>query len=433
MSETIRANEAAATQEQTAAEYHARQTCRSCGSANLLEIVSLGLTYLSDFPPLEAPQQGPRAPLDLVLCSACSLLQLRHTVNPDLLWRHYWYRSGINDTMRTALAGITEQAERRAPLQPGDLVLDIGCNDGTLLRTYRAAGVRRCGFEPAANLQQEAALGTTRILHDYFNAPAFQAAFGEDRARIITSISMFYDLEDPNQFVADIVRCLHPEGLWINQMNYLPAMIEQLAFDNIGHEHLEYYSLASLEPLLERHGLMVADAEQNDLNGGSLRLYIRHRASQAQPAPDAAERLKQLRASEEKMGLRDPEVYLAFARRIERATQQLGDFVRGEAARGKIIYVYGASTRGSTLLQCAGLDRRWLPAAAERTPFKWGRKTSGTWIPIISEEQARRERPDYFLVLPWFFIEEFRRRERDYLAAGGRLIVPLPELRILAD
>jgi 2-polyprenyl-3-methyl-5-hydroxy-6-metoxy-1,4-benzoquinol methylase len=415
------------------ADYTERNTCRSCQSRELAEVLSLGLTYISDFVPLSAPETGPRSPLELVICQECSLVQLRHTANPDLLWKHYWYRSGTNETMRTALAEITSRAEQRVPLQKGDLVLDIGCNDGTLLRSYRPRGLQLVGFEPANNLLPEARHQTTRIINDYFNAAAFQAELGTARARVITSISMFYDLEDPNGFVEDVLSCLAPGGLWINQMNYLPAMLEQNAFDNIGHEHLEYYSLHSLQNLMERHGLTVQDAELTGLNGGSIRLYIARRSASAAVPAGAADRVVALLAREEALHLRDLAVYRQFARRVQSTAEQLAEFVRGEAGNGKRVYVYGASTRGSTLLQYAGLDHRWIAAAAERTPFKWGKKTTGTWIPIISEEQARRENPEYFLVLPWFFVEEFRRRERTYLTAGGKFIVPLPEFGILED
>jgi len=412
-------------------EYTDRKSCRSCDSRELEDVLSLGMTYISDFIPLQAPETGPRSPLELALCQDCSLLQLRHTANPDLLWKQYWYRSGTNETMRAALAEITAQAEQRVPLQRGDLVLDIGCNDGTLLRSYRTNGLQLVGFEPAGNLLEDARVKTTHIFNDYFNAAAFQADLGTARARVITSISMFYDLEDPNAFVEDIQRCLAPDGLWINQMNYLASMLEQNAFDNIGHEHLEYYSLHSLRKLFDRHGLTVLDADLPALNGGSIRLYIGRRAAAGSVPPSAADRIARLMAQEQQLRLTELPVYREFAARVRRTTEQLTEFVKTEAGKGKKVYVYGASTRGSTLLQYAGLDRRWISAAAERTPFKWGKKTMGTWIPIISEEQARRENPEFFLVLPWFFLEEFRRRESAYLSAGGKFIVPLPQFEIL--
>jgi NDP-4-keto-2,6-dideoxyhexose 3-C-methyltransferase len=409
-----------------------RTTCRSCESPRLASVFFLGVFHISNFVDLDAPQEDIKAPLDLVLCEDCSLLQLRHSTNPELLWKHYWYRSGINNTMRQALAEITALAERVTPLSPGDLVLDIGCNDGTLLRSYRSGGIRLVGFEPADNLIAEAKVGTTRIINDFFNFEAFRAAFGNARARVITSISMFYDLEHPNTFVADIARCLDPDGVWLNQMNYLPAMLEKDVFDNIGHEHLEYYSLLSLESLLARHRLEVFDVELTNLNGGSFRVYIRHPGSRAGVLPGAEERLREVRVAEEQMGLRERAVYERFAERANAVKAQVCDFVRQELARGKTIYAYGASTRGSTLLQFFGLDSRAIQAAAERSPHKFGKKTTGTWIPIISEEEARRKKPDYFLVLPYFFFEEFRQREREYLASGGKFIVPLPEFRIIS-
>jgi NDP-4-keto-2,6-dideoxyhexose 3-C-methyltransferase len=410
-----------------------RTTCRSCLSPRLDDLLSLGQMQISDFLDANAEEKERKVPLELVLCPQCSLVQLRHTTRPDLLWKHYWYRSGINTTMRHALAEITARARAWAPLRASDIVLDIGCNDGTLLRTYPEAGIRKVGFEPAANLVEEASVGTTRILNDFFHAEGFRQAFGEERARIITSISMFYDLEDPNAFVHSAARCLRPDGLWIIQMNYLVAMMEKNAFDNIGHEHLEYYSLYSLRPLLERHGLKILDVETTDLNGGSFRIYIAHAGSELQPAAGAGQRIAAMEQEENRLGLSTPAPYLAFAARVERLKSQVAGFVKQEVAKGKTVYAYGASTRGSTLLQYFGLDRRHIRAAVERSPHKFGKKTSGTWIPILSEEQARADRPDYMLVLPYFFLDEFLEREREYLAGGGKFLVPVPEFRILPD
>jgi len=400
----------------------------------LAPILSLGNQYVSNF--VETEDDAPRIPLDLVLCDAqqggCGLLQLRHTTEASILYRNYWYQSGINQTMRTALADITAKAERLRPLKEGDITIDIGSNDGTLLRSYLTSGIRKMGFEPAANLVPSQREADTTIINDFFAARPFRDQFGEAKASIITSIAMFYDLEDPNAFVADVVASLDPEGLWIIQMSYLPLMLTQNAFDNICHEHLEYYSLHSLNVLLKRHGLRVIDVELNDVNGGSFRAYVVHdSASSVHPFPGAPERIASLEASERDMRLDSLATYAAFAERVERIKRDLVSFIRQETQRGKTVYVYGASTKGNTLLQYFGLDHALIRAAAERNPQKWGKKTVGTYIPIVSEEAARKERPDYFLVLPWHFIPEFVEREHAYLASGGAFIVPLPEFRII--
>jgi NDP-4-keto-2,6-dideoxyhexose 3-C-methyltransferase len=408
-----------------------RNTCRSCGSSNLKRVLNLGPMHISAFVDLDADEEEKIVPLDLLLCEDCSLVQLRHTTRPDLLWKHYWYRSGTNFTMRSALAEITDRVESVVRLSPKDIVIDIGCNDGTLLRSYRTKGIRLVGFEPAGNLVSDAAVGTTRIINDFFNFDAFNKAFPRESAKVITSISMFYDLEDPNTFVRDVRSCLSPNGLWIIQMNYLPAMLEINAFDNIGHEHLEYYSLLALRKLLERNGLDIIDVETTDLNGGSIRVYIRHAEANVQASAAAAERIQAIEAQEQAMALDTPTPYDAFAKRIEKIKHDVVDFVRAETAKGKRIYAYGASTRGTTLLQYFGLDRTQIIKAVERSPYKFGKKATGTWIPIISEEQAREEQPDYMLILPYFFLDEFLQREREYLVRGGRFIVPVPTMRVI--
>lgn len=403
--------------------YTTRDDCRSCGSEALTAVLSMGEQALSMFLAPDA-LPVPQAPLDLVLCDACGLLQLRHTASPELLYREYWYRSGVNQTMRDHLAEITRAAEARVELNADDVVLDIGCNDGTLLRTYRTPGVTLAGFEPARNLVSEAEQGTTQIINELFAREPYLAALGDRPARVITSIAMFYDLDDPNQFVADAQRILSPDGVWVIEMNYLRSMLEQNAFDNICHEHVAYYSLRSLEQLLQRHGLEVFDVELNELNGGSFRAYVQHPA--VRPVTD---RVSAMRATEGH--LTEWSTYERFAERVNAIRTRLHDFVRRETAQGKSVYVYGASTRGNTLLQYFGLDHTLITAAAERNPAKYGLRTPGTQIPIVAEQQARDAQPDYFLVLPWAFLPEFQQREREFLAGGGRLIVPLPEPRLI--
>jgi len=413
--------------------YTKRKTCRSCGSFKLQPVLSLGNLYVSGFvdSPAEA-EKCPRAPLELVLCPECCLLQLLHTVRPELLYRQYWYRSMVNDSMRAALADIAHSLERRAGLRKGDFVLDIGCNDGTLLRSYRTRGLRLAGFEPARNLLKEARRGATRIFNDFFRADPFLAWAGK-KAKGITSIAMFYDLENPAEFVADIARCLHPDGIWVIQMSYLPSMLKANAFDNICHEHLTYYSLGSLRDLLERFGLKIFDVELNDVNGGSFRIWVRHAGpSRAKREEAGLKRVGALERYERRSRLKEIRTYRAFASRVTALKEKTVRFIRRETELGKRVYAYGASTKGNTLLQYYGLDHTLIRAAAERSPQKWGRKTIGTWIPIISEERMRQEAPDYLLILPWHFLREFTRRESDYLASGGKFVVPLPRFQVKA-
>lgn len=358
----------------------------------------------------------------------CGLVQLRHTFSRDSLYRHYWYRSGISPTMRTALADLVSRTCEVARPRPGDLVLDIGCNDGTLLRSYGIEGLSLVGYEPAENLLSEARKGTEWIFNDFFSAKTFKRKFGERKARIVTSVAMFYDLEDPNSFVDDVSEILASDGIWVVQQNYLARMLEQNGFDNIGHEHLEYYSLRTMQSLLERHGLEVFDVETNDVNGGSFRTFICHKGKY-----QIGKSVTRMERGEARLGLGERATYKMFASNIERLRARVREFVVGEVEAGKSVYVYGASNRGNTILQYCGLDHSVIRKAADANPEKWGRRTVGTMIPIVSKEEARRDGPDYFLILPHHFLPEIRNDEQEYLESGGKLIVPLPEFRIVTN
>jgi len=337
--------------------------------------------------------------------------------------------------MTGALGDIANTSERLMRLQNNDAVLDIGCNDGTLLASYRTPGIYKIGFDPAENLANLSRKVADKIVLDFFTSESY---FNESELRIrqpkiITSIAMFYDLEEPGKFVNDIKKILHPEGLWVVQMSYLPLMLKQNAFDNICHEHLEYYSLAAFEYLLKLYDFEIVDVEFNDVNGGSFRAYIRNLSANKELFGDsatramAAARLNKAKEDESSLRLSQLQTYQGFVSRVRKIKDEVVGFIKEQVSLGKTVYIYGASTKGSTLLQYFGLDNLLIKAAADRNPAKWGTRIAGTDIPIISEEEARLAKPDFFLVLPWHFLSEFKDREKDFLAKGGRFIVPLPE------
>ena len=376
--------------------------------------LDLGSVAVSNF--VDSPGGALRAPLQLVLCEGCGLVQLSHTVERDILYRqNYWYQSGINESMVIALKDVVNAAAGMVSLKEGDTWLDIGANDGTLVGLV-PEGVRTIGVEPSMEMSLLAyprmRVGSTWY-NTYFPLPAWADA-DVPPCKVITSIAMFYDLPDPNGFVAEIARMLDPEGVWVCQMGDLDSMLETNGFDAICHEHLEYWSPASFDALLARHGLMIAEMDQNRVNGGSLRFYVKHgKARLPQARVQWGDRLT------------------AFAHRIEALREDtravLADLKRG----GGSIWGYGASTKGNTLLQYYGLGTSTIEAIAERSEAKWGKYTVGSWIPIASEAEMRQARPDYLLVLPWHFIDGFLQREREFLEGGGRFIVPLPYLRTM--
>lgn len=407
--------------------YKEINSCRACNSKDLIPVLSLGEQYIVNFLDQTEEPKLYKAPLDLVLCNDCKLLQLKHTVNRDLLFRKYWYKSGVNKTMKNILKSITKECVSIVSPSINDIVVDIGCNDGTMLRYYPKHLIR-VGFEPATNLVREARKGTSVIINDYFTSTKYNEIF-KKKAKIITAIAMFYDLEDPNSFVAEVKEILDEEGIFVIQMNYLALMILNNAFDNIGHEHLEYYSLYALERLLEKHGLEVFKVELNDVNGGSFKIFIKHLGCQKYPIDPSVERIRKW---EKDLKLEDPETYTNWFATLEKLKEETRDFVFSQIRDGKKIYLYGASTRGSTLLQYYGLGKETFQKAAEKNPAKWNKLYLPFQIPIIPEDKARAEMPDYFFILPWQFSNEFIVKEQEYLKKGGKIIIPLPKFRIVS-
>lgn len=408
--------------------FHPISKCRLCDGAQLTEIIDIGKQALSGCFPAANEPDPPSAPLVLVMCESCGLVQLRDTVVASEMFTYdYGYRSGINATMRQHLVGIVEWMGRRCELKADDLVVDIGCNDGTLLKSYRTPGLERVGVDAIIGKFRGDYPSEIRTIEGFFTAKLVAEHFVGRRAKTISSIAMFYDIEEPHDFVSAIAALLADDGIWVMEQSYLVTMLETNAFDTICHEHLEYYALEQIQVLIGSHGLRVFDVEKNTINGGSFRIAI----CQANSCIVERETVKEFKAAEQKFGLRTRKPFDAFAARVTRIRDELNAFINRESAAGKKIYVYGASTKGNTLLQYCGLDHGSIVAAADRNPEKWNHQTPLTRIPIVSEEVARKDKPDYFLVLPWHFREEFLAREQTFRDGGGRFIFPMPEFEIV--
>ena len=394
--------------------------CRLCGSSELEDAFSLGEQYINDFVDKDMVTAGNKAPLDLVMCEQCSLIQLRHTAPQELLYtRHYWYRSGVTETMRNALRDVSAAVEKMVGLRAGDVVLDIGANDGTLLGSFEVPGLVKVGCEPANNLIEMLSKHTEYVMHDFWSSQRYnELAIGWaiGKAKVITALGMFYDLDDPNLFINDIQKTLAEDGVFVAQLMCLASMLDKNDLGNICHEHIEYYSYASLKYMFEKNGLEIFKVEENSVNGGSYRIFARHLKK---GSIEFNERCSMY-------DLHD------FKSRIDENRDKCVSFIKEEVRKGKTVYVYGASTKGNVILQYYGLDHTLITAAAERSPEKWGKYTIGTGIPIISEEEARRAQPDYFLVLPWAFFKEFYEREAEWRAKGGKFILPLSSFRVVA-
>lgn len=412
----------------TQAEVIEHAHCRNC--LGRLELVhDLGAHYVSDFPK-EPWTDEPRVPLRLARCGACGLVQLSHTVPRDRLYRQYWYRSGVQPAMVEALHDLTTWARRFVVLRSGDYVVDIGANDGTLLRLVGQGDARlnRVAFDPAINLHSSLREHCEILIPDYFPAQQYDAP----PAMLIFSIAMFYDLPDPRAFVREIKRCLHVNGIWILQFGDLRGVLLQNGFDAICHEHLEYYSMPVVQDLLEQEGLRVVDAERNDVNGGSLRLAVAHAHSSAHgPSEERRQRVAAIRAEDQ--GLDLPENWAGWSQRLVLAREIVRDLVEESWRRGDPVDLLGASTKCNTLLQYFQLGPGYaergegpdIRRAIERSPQKWGRFTVGSWIPIVSEEEGWRDQAKLLLVGPWHFRDALVQRQRQ-LCQEGELLFPLP-------
>jgi hypothetical protein len=388
-----------------------RTTCRLCGAGRLEDVISIGEQYINDFPehPSRKGRNG-KCPLEIVHCRQCDLFQLRHTAPQELLYsRHYWYRSGINDTIRRDLAEIADLAGKLVKLTPDDVVLDIGANDGTMLANLAGKAIT-VGCEPAANLHDALKANCTYMIPDFWSLEQYRK-LGLPQAKVITALGMFYDMEDPNQFIRDAALALAEDGVFIAQLMTLKPMLESNDLGNICHEHLEYYTYRSLVYLFERNGLEIYKVEENGINGGSYRIFARHLSGGSIDFP-------------ENYSVKD---LYAFKQRLDKNRDLCKAYIRKAVAAGKKIYGYGASTKGNCILQYYGLGREEIVAIADKNPEKWGKYTL-TDIPIVSEDSARAD-ADVFLILPFGFTSEFVRREAEWLRSGGTFIVPLPNFR----
>jgi SAM-dependent methyltransferase len=412
-----------------------RQTCRVCGSPHLKPVIDLGEQYLQGafVMPNSPPPPTTKFPMLLLRCDAsrnpqaCGLLQMAYSVPPAILYANYWYRSGVNNTMRDHLKGIAQRGMAIVGRSDGR-VLDIGCNDGTLLRCYPDT-FDRIGVDPS-DIARDIAPPIRVVNTTYPSAPAVEL-LRDRKVDIVTSIAMFYDLEDPVGFARSIKEVLAPDGIWIIEMSYLPTMLAQNSLDTICHEHLEYYSLAALEFIFRAAGMKVFAVELNAINGGSIRCYVTHAENSRYDTAEAQATLAQMRAAETTLQLNTDKPYVAFQERIAAVRSKLKSLLGSIKSEGKSIHIYGASTKGNVLLQWCGIDAALVDCAADRNPEKHGARTLGTNIPIVSEEESRARKPDYYLVLPWHFQDEFVRRERETILAGTKMIFPLPEVSVV--
>lgn len=403
--------------------------CRISGSKNLITVLDLGLQSLTGVFPKKLDTPITVGPLKLVWCSDSGLLQLRHSYDlAEMYGMNYGYRSGLNQSMVQHLQHKVNYLQRLRPLTSGDIVLDIGSNDATLLSAYNINGLNRIGIDPTGKKFSEFYQNGIELVPDFFTASAFHSKFQARKAKIVTSIAMFYDLEKPRDFVADIYEILDDDGVWHFEQSYMPTMLRMNSYDTVCHEHLEYYSLGVVKNLIEQCGLKLIDVQMNAVNGGSFAVTVAKKSANVKSNDPVVDWLL---GQEDRMGLHTPKPFRDFEERVFRHRDDLSRLIRALNADNKKVVGYGASTKGNVLLQFCNFTNQDIACIAEVNPDKFGAFTPGTHIPILSEAEVRAMKPDYMLVLPWHFRDSIIRREAEYLASGGKLIFPLPEIEIV--
>ena len=408
--------------------YNTIDRCRVSGSTNLIPVLSLGHQCLTGVFPKEKSEVVTKGPLDLVWCPDSGLLQLKQSYSlSEMYGDNYGYRSGLNNSMVRHLQHKIAMLEAMANPTTNDLVIDIGSNDATSLKAYKV-NCMKVGIDPVGKKFQNFYTDSIKLIPDFFSKEVFRKSVGDKKAKIITSIAMFYDLENPVSFVKDIEECLDPNGVWHFEQSYMPSMLRTNSYDTICHEHLEFYSFKVVKEILNDCGMKVIDIEMNAINGGSFAVTACKHSAQIRPNYPVIEWILR---QEDHMGLDTPKPYRDFEERVYRHKKDLKGLLDALVGDGKKVLGYGASTKGNVLLQFCNLTDKHIPAIGEVNEDKFGKLTPGTNIPIISEAEAKALKPDYLFVLPWHFKNGILEREKEFRTQGGKFIFPLPEIEII--
>ena len=413
--------------------YEEIKKCRICGNTHLDSIIDLGKQALTGVFPKSEEINVPIKPLVLVKCNdsnnnCCGLVQLKHNMDAEEMYgENYGYRSGLNKSMVEHLKNKVSKILKIAKLSDNDLIIDIGSNDSTLLQSY-PKNLTLVGIDPTGVKFKKYYPDYISLIPDFFSEKVVKEKYGNKKAKIITSIAMFYDLEDPISFMKQIFNVLDDDGIWIFEQSYMPTMLEKTSYDTICHEHLEYYGFKQIKWMTDNVGLKIVDVEFNDINGGSFSLMV---AKKESTHKENIELINKILKEEEDKKLSTLEPYKEFEKNTYKHKEELVELLDKLNKEGKKVFGYGASTKGNVILQFCNIKKNKIPFIAEVNPDKFGSFTPATNIPIISEEESKKINPDYFVVLPWHFRENIIQREQEYLKNGGKLIFPLPKIEIV--
>lgn len=409
--------------------------CLICGNEKLVPVLDLGIQSLTGVFPRTKDTLVGQGPLQLMKCQEdhggkyCGLIQLRHIYNAgDLYGETYGYRSSLNRSMVDHLQRKIKRILQKVTLRPGDMVVDIGSNDSTLLQSYSTKGITLVGIDPLGEKMRKYYPPHIHLIPNFFSRKVLEKHFGSRKAKIITSIAMFYDLESPLAFMQQVYKLLTNDGVWIFEQSYMPTMLSMNSYDTVCHEHLEYYRLKQIKWMADRVGFKILDVEFNQINGGSFSVMVAKQDSSYREARNLVARILK---SEERLGLNTLKPYHAFRKRVFQHKKMFQAQIQKLNKSGKRILGYGASTKGNVILQFCKLREKDIPFIAEVNPDKFGAYAPGTLIPIISEQDARAMKPDYFMILPWHFKDNIIARERRFLREGGKLLFPLPRPEVV--
>jgi len=409
--------------------YKQLEKCRNCKSNQLKKALTLGDQYLSGTFPKDTKNLITKGPLSLVLCENCSLLQLEHSYNLNEMYgESYGYRSGLNQGMVNHLNDKINELQEMVDLKEGDVVIDIGSNDATTLKAYKRKNLLKIGIDPTANKFKKFYTEDINLISDFFSFETYNQQFKNKKAKIITSISMFYDLEEPNKFIEDINKVLDDDGIWHFEQSYMPNMLKTNSYDTICHEHLEFYSLKVIAEMLKVNNLKIMDVKINSINGGSIAVTACKIKSSYS---SNSEFINRLLMQENELDLTTITPYQEFFKRVTKHKADLVNLVNALKKNGKKIVGYGASTKGNVLLQYCGFDINQISCILEINEEKYDCFTPGTNIPIVSQAEVDIIDPDYYLVLPWHFRKGIIEKEANFRSKGGKLIFPLPEIEIV--
>lgn len=407
--------------------------CRFCGNPSIISCIDLGNQYLSSIFPnkLSYHKNIKKQPLSLVLCkknkNSCGILQLSHSFDMSEMYEQYPFTSSTNSSMPKILKDVLDSALKYVHLEENDLILDIGGNDGTLLSYLKDTKCDLLCIDPAQNIKPIFSSKKFKLITDYFSEKVYRSAT-KKKAKIIFGIAMFYHLYDPINFSKEVANCLADDGILIIQMAYLPKMIETNMYDNIVHEHVGYYAIDSIRFIFEKAGLEIFDVTQNNVYGGSFRIFVKKRGCLKYPK---SKRYNQELKKEKKIEIYNPITYKKFMQRVEKTRTDLISLCKKIKLQKKSIWIYGASTKGNTILQYCKMTKKLIDAAADANPFKFGKYMIGSDIPIKNENALHKSKPDYLLVLPYGFVNEFIKRELDLMKKGTKFIVPLPKVKVI--